>query len=152
MRGQLHSAMATVPTVDPATERDTGEIAYVRWLQQMQADLAETLGGVMLRGARPVQIGTADGGTMRPTSAPGRLVGWSIRETSGANPALVRLYNGRDFAAPLVACITPATGKADSQWFAPGGISLTEGLAVEFVSGAGLSTAIEGTVYLGAAE
>ena len=63
------------------------------------------------------------------------------------------LYDGRDNTGALVACVTLGQGVAASQWLAPGGISLTEGLFLEFVDGGGtLSTAIEGAVYLGAAE
>lgn len=148
MKGaQLHSAMATVPSTP---EKSTREIDYVRWLQQMQTDLTETLGGVMLRGARPVQVGTAAGGTMRPTSAPGRLVGWSLRETGGTAAAVVRMYDGRDATAPLVAVVTLSQGTSGTDWLSPGGVSLTEGLYLELVGG--LSQLVEGVVYLGAAE
>lgn len=139
----LNAAMATVP---PPAEKDTSEIDYVRWLQQMQTDLVESVNGVMLRGARPVQVGGSAGGTMRPTSSGGRLVGWSLRETSGEAPAVVRLYDGRSADAPLVAVVAVGQGLAETQWMAPGGISLTEGLFVELVG------AIEGAVFLGAAE
>ena len=148
--GRIHSGMATVPAAAP--EKGTHEIDYVRWLQQMQTDLAETLGGVMLRGARPVQVASADGGTLRPTSSPGRLVGWSLRETSGAAPAVVRLHDGRDANAPLVGVVSLPQGSDRSAWFAPGGLSLQEGLFVELVVGGGLSQAVEGAVFLGAAE
>jgi hypothetical protein len=148
--GRIHSGMATVPAAAP--EKGTHEIDYVRWLQQMQTDLAETLGGVMLRGARPVQVLTTTGGTARPLSSPGRLVGWSMRETSGAASAVIRLYDGRDNTAPLVASFSLSQGSDKQAWFAPGGISLQEGLFVEAVAGGGLSQAVEGAVFLGAAE
>ena len=140
--------MATVPQ----PEKATAEIDYVRWLQQMQTDLAETLGGVMLRAARPVQVLTTTSGTARPLSSPGRLVGWSMRETGGAAPAVVRLYDGRDNAAPLVASLSLPQGSDRIAWLAPGGVSLQEGLYVECVAGGGLSQLVEGCVYLGAAE
>jgi hypothetical protein len=140
--------MATVP--EPAPEKGTKEIDYVRWLQQMQTDLAETMGGVLLRGARAVQVGTAGGGTQRATSSPGRLVGWSLRETVGTQAGVVRFYDGRDANGLLVATVALPQGSDRQAWFAPGGISLTEGLFVEFVGG--LSQTIEGAVFLGAAE
>lgn len=147
--GRLHQAMAKVPP-PPEAEKSTAEIDYVRWLQQMQTDLTETVGGVLLRGARSVPVGTANGGTMRPTSSPGRLVGWSLRETVGTQAAVVKLYDGRDNAAPLVGTVSIPQGSDRMAWFSPGGISLTEGLFVEFVGG--LSQTVEGAVYLGAAE
>lgn len=146
----LNAAMATVP---PPVEKATDEIDYVRWLQQMQTDLVESVNGVMLRGARAVQIGDTAGGTMRPTSSGGRLVGWSLREITGTKAAVVRLYDGRSTDAPLVAVVTLPQGAAATEWMAPGGISLTEGLFIEFVDGGGtLSTDVEGAVFLGAAE
>jgi hypothetical protein len=125
------------------------EIAVVRWLEQMRADVAESLGGVMLRSARPVAL------TVLPTllsASPGRLVGWSVRETVGTNPYVLRFHNGDNPGADLVAMVTGSAGTADSHWFGPGGISFTEGLYVEVVTGAGLSQAIEGVIYLGAAD
>lgn len=149
MKGRLHAGMSVVPAPVPP-EEGTKEIDYVRWLQQMQTDLTETLGGVMLRGARAVPIGTATGGTQRPTSSPGRLVGWSLRETVGTQAAVVRFYDGRDASAPLVATASLPQGSDRMAWLSPGGISLQEGLFVEFVGG--LSQTVEGAVYLGAAE
>ena len=146
----LHAAMSSLPA--PAPEKDTEEIAYVRWLQQMQTDLAESVNGVLLRGARAVQIGTAAGSTARPTSAGGRLVGWSLREATGELPAVVRLRDGRSTDDVLVAVVNLGQGASETQWMAPGGVSLTEGLYVEIVDGAGLSVDVEGAVYLGAAE
>ncbi len=125
------------------------DIEMVRWLSQMRADLAETLGGTMLRSARPVPL------TVLPTivsASPGRLVGWSVRETVGANPYVIRFHNGDNAGADLVAMITGSAGTADNKWFGPGGLSFTEGLQVEIVTGAGLSSAVEGVLYLGAVD
>lgn len=141
--GRLNSAMAVVPPPEKP-EKETDELAYVRWLQQMSTDLAESLNGVLLRGARSVPVGLAQGATARATSSGGRLVGWSLRETAGA-VAVVRLYDGRSTDAPLVAVANLAASASDTTWL--GGVSLTEGLFVEVMSGA-----VEGAVYLGAAE
>lgn len=140
------AARLTVSTPD---EVEPTEIDVARWLSQMQADVVESLGGIMLRAARPVPL------TVLPThvsSSPGRLVGWSVRETVGTNPYVLRFHNGTDDQADLVAMITGAAGSADNHWFGPGGLSFTEGLYVELVTGGGLSTAIEGVLYLGAAD
>lgn len=148
MRGQLNSAMAAVPKPEKATE----EIDYVRWLQQMQTDLAETMGGVLLRGARPVQIGTATDATTRVSSSPGRLVGWSVRTSAFAtDPGAVKLHDGTDANGPIIAVINVLEGTSNTVWMAPGGVSFQHGLFVEILSGAGLTT-VEGAVYLGAAE
>jgi hypothetical protein len=62
------AAQITVPDQD---DSQVQEIDYVRWLTQMQADLASSLGGVMLRAALPIPIGTAPAGSLRPLSSPG---------------------------------------------------------------------------------
>jgi hypothetical protein len=136
--------------VDVPTEAEpVQEVDAVRWLSQMRADLAETVGGIMLRAARPVEV------SVLPTllsSSPGRLVGWSLRETSGTDPFVVRFRGGTDEGQPLIATAAAAAGTVDTQWLPGGGISLTEGLFVELVAGDGLSAEVEGTVYLGAAD
>ncbi|MEU0788019.1 hypothetical protein ABZ341_41635 [Streptomyces sp. NPDC006173] len=148
--GRLHSAMATVPPPEP--EKGTHEIDFVRWIQQMQTNLAETVGGVLLRGARPVQIGSANGATIRASVSPGRLVGWSMRvSTLATDPAVVHFRDGQDANADLIAAVVVAPGRDAQQWLAPGGISFQNGLFVEILTGAGLSTP-QGAVFLGGAE
>lgn len=146
---QVHSAMSTVP----GPEKATAEIDYVRWLQQMQTDLTETLGGVLLRGARPVQIGTADGATVRASTSAGRLVGWSVRVSLFATePGGIKLRDGQDANAPVIAVINIPAKESVTEWMAPGGISFQNGLYVEILSGAGVSATVEGCLFLGAAE
>lgn len=147
--GRMHAGMATVPAPQ---EKGTHEIDFVRWLQQMQTDLADTLGGVMLRGARPVQIGTAAGGTARVSTSPGRLVGWSVRIPAlGALPGVLKLHDGQDASGDVIAVINLPAGGSNTTWLAPGGVSFQYGLFAEIVTG-GVEPAIEGAVYLGAAE
>jgi hypothetical protein len=142
--------MATV--TPPGPEKETHEIDYVRWMQQMQVDLTETVGGVLLRAARPVQIGTAGDATTRPSTSPGRLVGWSLRvSTLSADPGVVKLHDGFDATGPVIGVVNVPAGKSEQNWMAPGGISFQYGLFAEILSGAGLAT-VEGVVYLGGAE
>lgn len=149
--GRLHSAMATVPPPQPP-DKATPEIDYVRWAMQMQTDMAETLGGVLLRAARPVQIGSAPGATTRAATTPGRLVGWSLRvSTLATDPAVVQLRDGIDVNGDLIAAIIVPPGRDAQQWMAPGGISFQNGLFVDILSGAGLSTP-QGSIFLGGAE
>jgi hypothetical protein len=144
----LNSAMATVPTQEKVPE----EVDFVRWVSQMQTNLAESLGGVLLRAARPVQVGIAGGAQNLASTSAGRLVGWSLRESTGANPAVVRLWDGRDNEGALVACINLGQGASETQWMAPGGVSFQHGLFVEVIEGTGLSVSVEGAVYLGGVE
>lgn len=150
MKGQVHSAMATVPGQQ---EKGTHEIDYVRWLQQMQTDLAETLGGVMLRGSRAVQVGISDQATARASTSPGRLVGWSLRVPAfSTNPGVVKLHDGQDANGPVIAVINLPAGSSKTETLGHAGVSFQHGLFVEIVTGGSVETGIEGAVYLGAAE
>lgn len=147
--GGASVAAVTVPTQD---DSQVEEVDYVRWAMQLQADLAASLGGVMLRGAHPVPIGTAPGGSNRPTSSPGRVVGWSIRETGGTSGCVMRLFDGRDTSGSLLATVqvaaSPAAASSQQTWFGNSGISITDALYVD-ISGTGV---LEGCLYLGAVD
>lgn len=137
-------------TVNVPDQPDTAPgIDMVRWLAQMRADLAETLGGIMLRSARPLPIGTAAGSSTHPLGSPGRLVGWSLRETSGSAPATVRIYDGQDTGGTLLACIqvaaSPSSASCLNLWLGSG-VSITNGLYLD------ITGTIEGSVYVGAAD
>lgn len=127
------------------------EIEYVRWLSQMQTDLAQSIGGITLQGARPVTLtlGSSTGSVL--STVGGRLVGWSIRETGGVNPLVLRFRNGGDSGQPVIATAYAPAGQVTAPWMPPG-VSYTEGLYLEVVTGTGLSTSLEGAVYLGAAD
>ncbi len=143
------AATITVPDQDDSQVR---EIDYVRWAAQMQADLAASLGGVMLRGALPIPIGTAPGGSPRPLSSPGRIVGWSLHETGGTNPAVLRIWDGRETGSnPLAYLGVPAAG-TETRWLGGGGISVTDALLIEITTGDSLSTDVEGVLYLGGVD
>jgi hypothetical protein len=146
---QPGAAAARLEIGTPDEVEPVREVDLIRWASQMRADVAESVGGVMLRAARAVPL------TVLPTilsASPGRLVGWSVRETTGANPYVLRFRNGDNVGADLCAMVTGSQGTADNKWFGPGGISYTEGLYVEIVTGAGLSSTVEGVVFLGAAD
>lgn len=143
------AARITVPDQD---DSQIGEVDFVRWLSQMQADLAASLGGVMLRGALPIPIGSAPGGSLRPLSSPGRIVGWSLHETGGTSSALLRVWDGREPGTKPLAYIGVPAGGTDNRWLGEGGISVTDALLVELASGDSLSTSVEGVLYLGAAD
>lgn len=143
------AARITVPDQDDSQVK---EVDYVRWLAQLQTDLAASLGGVMLRGALPIPIGSAPGGSLRPLSSPGRIVGWSLHETGGTDPALCRIWDGRESGTRPLAYLSVPAGGTENRWMGGGGISVTDALLVEFASGASLSAAVEGVLYLGAVD
>lgn len=119
----------------------------VRWLAQLETDLAETVGGTLLRGARAVPVGLAAGATTRPTTAPGALVGYGIRNLSDVAAATVLLRDGSDAAGDLVMPLELAPGESARDWFGPGGIGLSQGLYVDVAAGS-----VDGAVYLRGAE
>ncbi|MFC8717782.1 hypothetical protein [Kitasatospora sp. NPDC057198] len=132
--------------IEVPDQADPPEGEYIRWLSQLQADLAESINGVAIRAARPVPIGSAPGSSARPLSSPGRVVGWSVRETAGA-AAVVRLWDGRDAGGQLLAAISLAASGAQTIMPTGGGINVSDALFVEVVSGA-----VEGVLYLGAVD
>lgn len=129
------------------TERPA-EVDFMRFLNTMRTSLAQSLSGVMLRGSRAVQIGTAEGATAQATNSPGRLVGWSIREAATVpGPALVRLLDGDPAnGGKLVACIALTANQSVTKSFNPGP-AVVQGLYVQIVSGV-----VEGSVWLGATD
>ena len=146
---------------------ETPELELMRVIQQLQANLADSVNGVTLRGALPVPVGGPVGGanngaTLRPlANGAGRLVGWSIRESSLVGPVLVRFFDGPDAngrlidAVPLASGAAAAPGSTSRVWYGPGGLSLTAGLFIQLTALDGVSAAvgaIEGDVFLGSVD
>jgi hypothetical protein len=112
----------------------------------MAAGLKETRNGLRVDGSAYRSI-PPTGGLIYNGSR--RLVGWSIRETSGTNPVNVDVYDGRspgDFSN-LVATIHLDAGKSESVTIAPG-VSFGEGLFA-VVSGGGTPS---GVAWIGAVD
>lgn len=145
-QGERGPAVARLTVPDQDDTPATSEIDFVRWASQLQADLAASLGGVMLRGALPVPIGAAPGGSTRPLSSPGRVVGWSVLETSGAAPATVTVWDGREAGSKPLAYIHLASGLGETIWLGQAGISVTDALLID------ISGTVEGVLYLGGVD
>lgn len=107
-------------------------VTQQRW-EEDQVRIAQTQGGVQLRGANVVPIGT--GGTTRPLTSTGTLMGWVVRETAGAI-ATINLRDGDNPASGLILPIGLAAAGFSHEWFGPGGLSIQEGVFVETVAGA----------------
>jgi hypothetical protein len=108
---------------------------------ELAAGLQQTVNGLRVTAGRPAPfLPNALNSTAR-----GRLVGWSLRETAG-NPATVTLYNGRDTGADVLAVI-PLTANAGATLL-PGspGVSFGDGLY------AAVSGAVTGALYFGAVD
>lgn len=148
-----------------APVRDSSELETMRLLAGVMANLADSVNGLTLRGARAIPIGTAPGGTLRAqgSGAAGRLVGWSLRESSGTAGVLVRIFDGHDAngtllaTIPLAAATVGVTGPEFSIETLPGGgVSITDGLVVVLSDPLNLTTpatgTVEGSIWIGAAE
>lgn len=125
------------------------EARFTRWLENLQVDLAESVGGVVLRGARPVAVGVTNGATRKPTTSPGALVGFSLRNRSEADDAIatVLYHDGGDDQADVILEVTLQPGESARDWFGPGGINLAHGLFMSIDGGE-----VSGSVYLRGVE
>lgn len=128
--------------LDRLAERFALELAGVR--AEFRAGLTQTANALRITAARP-QVLNPNG---LNSNGAGRLVGWSLRETSGSAPAVVTLYAARDGGDPgaVVAVVALAAG-ASTLW-APGspGVSFGDGLF------AVTTGAVAGPLYFGAVD
>jgi len=117
------------------TVNDLGTI-----VSQLRSEIS-TLNGVRQLGTNPRAFAT--GQTGRLSTSSGRLAGFSIRETSGAAAAVVRLRDGSDATGDLLSTISLVSGESVRDWFMPSGISFGYGLFLEVLTGV-----VEAVVYL----
>jgi hypothetical protein len=73
-----------------------------------------------------------------------RLLGFSMRETTGAAGATIELRAGDDATADLILAIDLDPGETTREWFGPNGIEFNGGLYVVRVAGT-----VDGSVWLG---
>lgn len=111
--------------------------------ERVEASNAKTRNAVRTRGARTEPL-TGGVTSVRVSSSAGTLAGFSLRETTGAAPAVVELRDGNDNAGALVSVVTLAAGESVRDWFGGDGPSFDYGLVVVRVSGN-----VDGAVYLG---
>jgi hypothetical protein len=65
----------------------------------------------------------------------GTLAGWTIEETTGVAPLNIRLRDGTDINAPIIAIIKVLANDSKTQWLLPVGVEYAQGLFFELVSG-----------------
>lgn len=102
-----------------------------------------TANAVRLRGTARAFPFTA---SQRIAMSAGRLHGFSLRETTGAASAIVRLHDGFDANGDLIATVSLIAAESVRDWF-EGGLAFGAGLYAEIVSGA-----VEGAIYLGTGQ
>lgn len=111
---------------------------------ELSAGLAQFQGAQRLDAARAVDVS----GRALALNGRGRLMGWSVRATTGGT---IDLLDGvSEDNGLLVGTISLGLNSAWNEsriWFGPGGISLTEGLYIRRTTGV-----FVGVVYLGAVD
>lgn len=116
------------------------EVDFMRFLTGLRAELAHSLGGVLLRGARPVPIGISPEATSFVSTSARRLVGWSVTETTGAGTASVKIYDGQ--GGLLIASLPLVAGQSRTDSLTPG-LGVVRGIYVV------ITGSVEGSVWVG---
>lgn len=113
------------------------ELDSVAWRQRLRANVAASLRGTVLRGARPVPVEPS--GVI--TTGPGTLMGLNL--TAGADAAVVRLYDGErpDVSGDPIQTVRIPAGRTRTRWFGPSGISVQRGLYVQTGASVGVVVA-----------
>lgn len=98
---------------------------FARVMTEFRADVARSLDGIKLRGARPVAVGINPGATSRPTTSAGAIMGFSFtnHDPNTAADITIYLYDGPDSDAPTLFEVTLAPGESAREWF-DGGIHI----------------------------
>lgn len=92
----------------------------------------------------PVSIPTGQSGVV--LGGPLLLFGWSLRESTGAAPAQLDVYDGADQTGQPVATVTLAAGESTRDWLGLPGLYCRRGVFVNAVAGS-----VAGAVWAGAA-
>ena len=106
------------------------------------AGLGETRNALRIDAARAAQVypnTMLNGGRCR-------VVGWSVRETTGSAPATVTLYDSRDGSGDVVATWNVPSGSASNHGIPGPGVTATEALFVA------VTGAVSGAVDLGVVD
>lgn len=98
---------------------------------QTNATVAEWI----IRGpVKPVPIGTKTAGSSILSTA-ADLIGWSLKETTGAAAATVNIYNGTSNKGTLVAALAIPSGSTDRYSLDMFGVYCDSGIYLDVVSG-----------------
>lgn len=137
--------MTTTKPCETCGHGDPNQVlAIIEAVDSLRATMSRSNLAVALQGAEVRQVNLGGRDTKAATSA-GRLMGWSLRETAGAQ-ATVYLRDGLDDTGAIVAAIELAPNESTRDSYFPGGLSYGAGLYVDVAAGA-----VEGAVYLGGA-
>lgn len=135
------------PEPEPTTEPDNPTAAFIKWGVELERQLAQSVAGVLVRGARPVAVGITEGATKHVTSSPGAMVGFALTNESTDDGVTVRVlfHDGRDDQADVIMKVSLAPGESARDWFFPG-VNLQDGLFVDY------DGPISGSVFMRGAD
>ncbi|MBB3043929.1 hypothetical protein [Nocardioides soli] len=120
------------PNAEPA-QPDDRDTQLIKWGVELERALGESVGGVLLRGARPVAVGITEGATKRVATSPSAMVGFALTNESDEGDVTVRVlfYDGGNDDADVIMKVALAPGESARDWFFPG-INLQHGLFVDY--------------------
>jgi hypothetical protein len=136
---------------DTLIEKLTGTVVQEaeKTRDSMAAGFASSLRGRHVAGALPRVVPSAPTAAALLYDGPGRVMGWSLRNSAGAGGLVVNLYDGSDNTGLLVASVSIGSASAWQQsttWFGPNGVGVSEKLTIEVLSTGGAPT-LAGAVY-----
>lgn len=73
--------------------------------------------------------------TTKIVAGPARLMGWGIKETTGAATAACDVYDGSDATGQLAVPFTLLSNESVRDWLGPNGLLCVRGLFVNVTSG-----------------
>lgn len=145
--GSSKKGMTIMGTQTITTSADELVDAFQRITATERAELAHSMNGVYLRGARLAPIGNSPNATARPATSAGALVGYSINNTGGA-AVTVRIFVGPDANGSHAVSLSIPANTSKEAWLGPAGISYDDtGLFITTSA-----ATIEGALYLRSTE
>lgn len=136
---------------DALIEKLTGTVVQEaeKTRDAMSAGFASSLRGRRVAGALPRVVPSAPTAATLLYDGPGRVMGWSLRNSAGSGGLVVNLYDGSDNTGLLVATVSIGSASAWQQsttWFGVDGVGVSEKLTIEIISTGGSPT-LAGSVY-----
>lgn len=93
------------------------------------------------RHASPITV--AGGGSQVSIGGNHLIMGWSLRETTGAAGAVVDIFDGQDATGQILATLSLVASESTRDWLGPDGIETDIGVFVRVNSGA-----VSGAVWI----
>lgn len=136
---------------DALIEKLTGTVVQEaeKTRDAMSAGFSSSLRGRHVAGALPRVVPSAPTAAALLYDGPGRVMGWTLRNSAGSGGLVVNLYDGPDNSTPPVATISIGSASAWQQsqiWMGPNGVGISQQLTIEIISTGGAPT-LAGAVY-----